>query len=865
MRLLLSLLLFLVSHALCVASDLKVDSFYAAPFDLSARVDERLDRNGNPCAVIKLQLPVEGCKFEGNIIDSRYDVNEYWVYATAGTKRIDIKCPGMKKISVVFAEVSQIEALESSVTYIMEMSGYETGPVPRQTDPGANFLIITVEPSTVQGLSVKIDGNAQSVNGNQAVAYLKYGSHSYTVEATGYEPFTGTATVTGNDKTEVTVTLRSELAQLNVKSATPGASILINSQDKGQNSWSGRLPAGSYLVEVKKNGYRPFSEMISLAVNDSRTVDVPPLDAITGTISVNYMPVGAQIKLDGSPKGTTPAVMRDILVGQHTLTISRDGYQPATVNVNVEEGKTELVEGSLVKIPVAPASQGASTLSAVQPVKDAIIATMPFHNLDLCAVRDGQAFFFTKDQWKAMPVKERQTYTKKGIVIANRGQAFVFSLSRYENIRRTDGYRLPSYAQTVALTSQRRSVRQAIKDFEGDNPEKDGLLWCDKSDLPQGYRINGRLFSLSSGDFYDKYAGDVRQVYPLYNTQGQPASVADAVGYGTVETDLNVHNLDICIKDFNGKYRFYSPSEWEYIPNQKYEEVVGIVLTGNNDTLIVSGTYSLNPVTWNDAATAFGENVLPSHEQCRIIAENADNLYKTMGIIGSPLPAETIRFWGKGDGATTAYSIIMSPAGAETRATDKTELCNVWEVYKIVKPQPEAAKGYGNLDLCAIRDGKPYYFSLDAWNAMKTSEQKKYKKKGIVIVVGEDLDFVLSLNPDTKERKFRAPDPKTQDRMLKQREVKYFLLPNRIQLREILFQRDEIDKAIIAFGGKLPPQDKFPIIWSKDSSEYDYKTKTQYLWVADFVRNAMRSYVEDANLHQWFVAPVNDVSLIKDL
>lgn len=129
-------ILLMVLPLLGYCGNIEVKSFTAQLFDISASKYERLDLNGNPCALVKVRLPIEGCKFEGNVIDWKFDVNEYWVWLTKGTKRFDIKCPDSETLSVFFGKVSDIESLESGMTYDLRLSGYSQAGQSAASDPG---------------------------------------------------------------------------------------------------------------------------------------------------------------------------------------------------------------------------------------------------------------------------------------------------------------------------------------------------------------------------------------------------------------------------------------------------------------------------------------------------------------------------------------------------------------------------------------------------------------------------------------------------------------------------------------------------------------------------------------------------------
>ena len=77
---------------------------------------QRKDLNGNICALVKVQIPEPGVKFEGNIIDAIYDISEYWVYLSSGSKQMQIKCPGYTPLRITFDDYD-IPSLQSKGIY----------------------------------------------------------------------------------------------------------------------------------------------------------------------------------------------------------------------------------------------------------------------------------------------------------------------------------------------------------------------------------------------------------------------------------------------------------------------------------------------------------------------------------------------------------------------------------------------------------------------------------------------------------------------------------------------------------------------------------------------------------------------------
>lgn len=118
MRRILLLLTILISSVWTYSQELKVVEFRKESSMINIGVQKK-DLNGQLCALIKVQLPIAGVKFEGNIIESIYDINEYILYMSPNSKKLIIKCPQTKPLYIDFSDVSTIKKLESKGVYIL--------------------------------------------------------------------------------------------------------------------------------------------------------------------------------------------------------------------------------------------------------------------------------------------------------------------------------------------------------------------------------------------------------------------------------------------------------------------------------------------------------------------------------------------------------------------------------------------------------------------------------------------------------------------------------------------------------------------------------------------------------------------------
>ena len=231
------------------AQELTVKRMEVAPMDLSASTQQRNDRNGNACALVKVQLATPGARFEGNVIgDVEFKTGEYWVYMSEGSYMLNVKHASFLPLFVNFRDFD-IKEVESKVTYVLTLLMPQAGPV--NVDDGMRYLTLMVEPKNSR---VTVDGKMYDADAVGSVSvYLPQGSHSYLVEAAGYAPEQGSVVI-GSEKVTREVRLQSVLAHVQISCATAGAQIYVNNQLKGTTSWSGTLAAGNYQIEARLQG-----------------------------------------------------------------------------------------------------------------------------------------------------------------------------------------------------------------------------------------------------------------------------------------------------------------------------------------------------------------------------------------------------------------------------------------------------------------------------------------------------------------------------------------------------------------------------------------------------------------------------------
>ena len=190
---------------------------------------------------------------------------------------------------------------------------------------------------------------------------LDGGSYSYTVTAAGYHPQSGTFTIAGS-KVVKDIRLKADAATVTL-TAPDNAEIWVNGVMKGTNSWSGTLNSGTYIFEARKAGHKSatLSKHITSA-QSGQSYTLPAPTPIFGSLIISGTPINADVTLDGKAVGQLPLKLGDILVGEHTVVVSKSGYESYTQSVTIADGKTATINATLKK-------QNTSQLKGVTPIE----------------------------------------------------------------------------------------------------------------------------------------------------------------------------------------------------------------------------------------------------------------------------------------------------------------------------------------------------------------------------------------------------------------------------------------------------------------------------------------------------------------
>ena len=144
--------------------------------------------------------------------------------------------------------------------------------------------------------------------------------------------------------------LRAGSAELFISSQPGEARVYLNGIEVGETSNLDvlMLQPGTYLVELRKEGFLPETRSLTLRDGQVQFVNIALTAVVGGSIQVTSMP-SATVYLDGEAVGATPLTVQ-ASPGTRKLTLQRPGFETLTLEVPVQNYRVNRVGRTLTPI-----------------------------------------------------------------------------------------------------------------------------------------------------------------------------------------------------------------------------------------------------------------------------------------------------------------------------------------------------------------------------------------------------------------------------------------------------------------------------------------------------------------------------------
>ncbi|HPC36714.1 MAG TPA: PEGA domain-containing protein [Candidatus Marinimicrobia bacterium] len=192
-------------------------------------------------------------------------------------------------------------------------------------------------------------------SGKKVIFKMPAGEYTFRFEKNQFRPVLLTLKV-DQDKT-VPIKLEADVTQrvayrppgiVAVETNPPGAEVLIDGQKFPSTPATFNLTEGEHEIELRKAFYYPYYGKFTLAAGESKTVRQNLIPRF-GYVTINSVPSGVEVFLNGKSVGITPIQNLKQNSGSYLLTAKLDMYYPYEEKFDLKDN--ELKEFSIVFKP----------------------------------------------------------------------------------------------------------------------------------------------------------------------------------------------------------------------------------------------------------------------------------------------------------------------------------------------------------------------------------------------------------------------------------------------------------------------------------------------------------------------------------
>lgn len=189
---------------------------------------------------------------------------------------------------------------------------------------------------------------------------LRPGDYQISVTAPGYHPMTTTVTVDDGDNQTIELVLQALPGLLSVSSDPPGARVTVDGETVGRTPLRDLpLEEGDHQLLLEEARYLPLEQALQITGRNIQQQLQLQLSPAWAVVTLDSLPRGASILVDGEPLGQTPAKV-EVLQGEHQLVLQLPGYADWQQTLQIEAA----VDQDLDRMSMQPAS-GVLALSSV--------------------------------------------------------------------------------------------------------------------------------------------------------------------------------------------------------------------------------------------------------------------------------------------------------------------------------------------------------------------------------------------------------------------------------------------------------------------------------------------------------------------
>ena len=205
-------------------------------------------------------------------------------------------------------------------------------------------------------VAIFMDGQYNSLSsGNQVILSIAEGAHTIKFSLSGFKNWEKEINVLANQELSYDVSLTPGISTqveattgiLVVRSEPIGATVYVDGIEKGTTTLQiTDIGVGDHEVRVEKNLYYSYSEIVNIQpdmIGEVKTELKPNF----GSLSINSVPTGSVVMINGQVKGKTPYGIDRIKSNSYNIKVSKDLYHTYEENFIITDGSVNTRDISL--------------------------------------------------------------------------------------------------------------------------------------------------------------------------------------------------------------------------------------------------------------------------------------------------------------------------------------------------------------------------------------------------------------------------------------------------------------------------------------------------------------------------------------
>jgi hypothetical protein len=256
-------------------------------------------------------------------------------------------------IGLVYAElkrpVDAVDALDTLLKSSAKLTPEQRQKAERVRAEQRTFVSFLTVDANVTAM-IEVDGVEAAHTPFAGPLRVAAGHHVVGAVAAGYQPSRKTIDIAGGETQKLSFALvpgEAALGHLALHCSLPDAGVYVDGADSGRTPLSQTLALnpGPHHVEVRRDGYRTATADIKLDLGAVADVTLEPeIDAAAvaqtgGSLALTVSETDAKVSIDGRPPEPLAGAIR-LPSGQHHVSITRTGFEPADVDVTIARGAT---------------------------------------------------------------------------------------------------------------------------------------------------------------------------------------------------------------------------------------------------------------------------------------------------------------------------------------------------------------------------------------------------------------------------------------------------------------------------------------------------------------------------------------------